>query len=287
MAWICRWTSKARSGPKSPDKADGDMAPIIDRVSSTSAGAGAAPNVARAIQSAEVVGGEEAATAALGPAEAPGGATGQGGADEDAARTGHDRPGGRGREHQAADVPPQLVGPAHREELADHATHRVADEQPAGDVEGLQNLEQVVGQPLERVAVVAGQGLAVAALADGDHPVPVAQLAELGRPRRHAEGDAVDEHDRRPAPPLDGVDAAAVVDGDEVVLEVRRQRPPAGDQVVLAHLPAPGGDPLQRVGGAGGRGEGGRGDGPAGRPHGPTTADPVGPVGPVGPAVSV
>ena len=93
--------------------------------------------------------------------------------------------------------------------------------------------DRTTGEP-----VGPGLRLAVAPEVDGDHPVPVGQLVELGRPHVVAQGDPVQQHQRPAAPPLHGVDDATVRRRQAVVDDVGRKVEEGGRHHPTSRAPA-------------------------------------------------
>ena len=154
--------------------AAGDIRSITDRTSATSAAPGLAPNDTRGRPGAERPPGQHPPAAVPGPPQPAAGGGGHRRAHRAGRRSPHHRAGGGGHQHQGAHVAPQLVRAADRQQEGHHAAHRVADQHGARPrASCAHHLQQVVGEPLHGVPPVAGRGLPVAALAHGEHPVPV------------------------------------------------------------------------------------------------------------------
>ena len=106
---------------------------------------------------------------------------------------------GRRRTQHESGHPPAMAAP---DELADRATHRVADDDGRSRPELVEERGDVVGAGLQREALVAAETASVAAVIERDD---VGVLAERLVGERPVEvgggGPAMEEHDRRPAGP--------------------------------------------------------------------------------------
>ena len=121
-----------------------------------------------------------------------------------------------------ATAPAQHVGVIVAELHDRHATHRMADQHRVVEVEGLEDGGHVGRQARDAVAVAAGRRLAVAPQVDGDDPVAVGQLVELGSPHLGGQGDAVEQHQRSAIASLHDVQRPAVRGGHRAVGDIGR-----------------------------------------------------------------
>ena len=132
--------------------------------------------------------------------------------------------GSRGHEHEAGDAGAEHVGMGAAELHQTHATHRVADDDGVAEVEALEHGGDVVAERAHAVAGGPGDRPAVSTEVDGDDPVPVGELLQLGCPHVGAQGDAVQQDQRAARSPLEVVERAAVAGGhgalDGVVRDV-------------------------------------------------------------------